>query len=162
MVYVIGDIYGCYDQFVKLTNRIEKHDSQAKYILVGNIYGEGPQAAEVCGCAAAYVHANDTNAKYRMVRGEHEFQALCGYYNSKYAGTLENARREWEYAEQYIINRFQFCKYFKTYSAYEGVIEFFKTLPYYIDITVENNRFIIVSSMRPDYMTTSLLFAWIT
>ena len=35
--YVIGDVHGCYTQFMELLERIEKRDSDARFILTGDI-----------------------------------------------------------------------------------------------------------------------------
>ena len=35
--YVVGDIHGCYDEWIALKDRIEGRDKQAKFILVGDI-----------------------------------------------------------------------------------------------------------------------------
>ena len=67
--YVIGDVHGCYSQFMELLARIEEKDPDARFILVGDIVSRGSQDAEML----AWAYENITlDGKYQMVIGNHD------------------------------------------------------------------------------------------
>ncbi|WP_155885994.1 metallophosphoesterase [Lachnospira multipara] len=39
--YVVGDIHGCFDEWITLKNNIEKIDEEACFILLGDIIDRG-------------------------------------------------------------------------------------------------------------------------
>jgi len=67
--YVIGDIHGCYTQFIELLERIEKRDPRARFILVGDIVSRGPEDEKML----AWAYENITpDGKYQMTLGNHD------------------------------------------------------------------------------------------
>ena len=67
--YVIGDVHGCFTQFMELLERIEARDSNARFILVGDIISRGPEDEEML----AWAYENITlDGKYQMVLGNHD------------------------------------------------------------------------------------------
>ena len=40
--YVIGDVHGCYEDFLLLKEKIEKRDPEATIILTGDFLDRGP------------------------------------------------------------------------------------------------------------------------
>lgn len=45
--YVIGDVHGCYDDFIALLKKIEEKDKDAQIILVGDLIDRGPKSQEM-------------------------------------------------------------------------------------------------------------------
>lgn len=70
-VYVVGDIHGCFDDWVQLKNKIEAQDKHAKFILVGDIIDRGPNSIDMLRWAMKHV---TKHGKYQMVLGNHEYE----------------------------------------------------------------------------------------
>ena len=67
--YAIGDVHGCFTQFMELKNKVEKVDANARFILLGDIVGRGPEDEKML----EWVYNNVTlDGKYQMVRGNHD------------------------------------------------------------------------------------------
>ena len=83
MHYVIGDVHGCYDELMVLINKIEATDSEARFILVGDLIDRGPKVWEVLQWALKNI---TPEGKYQCVRGNHEQLALewWEYYKKWY------------------------------------------------------------------------------
>ena len=45
--YVIGDVQGCYDELIALTNKIKFNPSKDKLIFAGDLVNRGPKSLEV-------------------------------------------------------------------------------------------------------------------
>ncbi len=73
MHYVIGDIHGCYQAWIRLKNRIEKNDSDARFILVGDIIDRGPQVIKTLRWAVKNI---TWGGKYQMIMGNHESEKI--------------------------------------------------------------------------------------
>lgn len=67
--YIVGDIHGCFDLWISLKQQIEEHDSDTKFILVGDIVDRGPQVKEMIDWAMQNI---SIGGKYQMVRGNQE------------------------------------------------------------------------------------------
>lgn len=72
--YVVGDIHGCYDQFITLKNRIESQDVEAHFILVGDIIDRGPKVMDMLHWAMD--NCNKPEGKYELLLGNHEYEKL--------------------------------------------------------------------------------------
>lgn len=72
--YVIGDIHGCLKEFKALVKKIEKNDSDAHFILVGDIVDRGPEELEMIRYAMK--HFNKPDGKYEMLLGNHEYNKM--------------------------------------------------------------------------------------
>ena len=44
--YVVGDIHGCYNEWLAFKNRLEQEDKDAKFILVGDIIDRGQSTVD--------------------------------------------------------------------------------------------------------------------
>ena len=67
--YVVGDVHGCFTQFMELKNKVEKLDADARFILLGDIVGRGPEEEKML----EWVYNNVTpSGKYQLVRGNHD------------------------------------------------------------------------------------------
>ncbi len=73
MHYVVGDIHGCYRAWIRLKNRIEKNDSDARFILVGDIIDRGPQVIKTVRWAIKNI---TQDGKYQLIRGNHESEKI--------------------------------------------------------------------------------------
>lgn len=71
--YVVGDIHGCYDEWMELKNRIEKQDPGARFILVGDIVDRGPKIMEMINWAMENI---TEDGKYQMICGNHEQEKI--------------------------------------------------------------------------------------
>lgn len=71
--YVVGDIHGCFDEWMSLKNRIEELDREARFILVGDIIDRGPKVYGMLRWAREHVTENGV---YQMVIGNHEYMKL--------------------------------------------------------------------------------------
>lgn len=71
--YVVGDIHGCYDEWIELKNRIEEQDSEAVFILVGDIVDRGSKVMEMIEWAMENIKGN---GKYQMICGNHELEKI--------------------------------------------------------------------------------------
>ena len=69
MHYVIGDVHGCYDELMRLLQKIEEKDNDAIIYFVGDLIDRGPKVWEVLNWAMEHI---TPDGKYRSVRGNHE------------------------------------------------------------------------------------------
>lgn len=153
MLYAIGDIHGCLDEWLELQNKIEKKDKDAQYIFVGDIIDRGPKVVETCD----WFMENISNfGKYQTVIGNHEHDKILAFnedITSKIKNNLdteENISKWWEDEVRYDIDdHYGSIRLFDTYEHYKKFIQFSTTLRYYINIVVNNQRFIIVHANLP-------------
>lgn len=71
--YVVGDLHGCFDEWIGFKDKIEEIDGNAKFILVGDIIDRGPKVEELLAWAMQNLASN---GKYQMVLGNHEYEQL--------------------------------------------------------------------------------------
>ena len=62
--YVIGDVHGCYEDFLLLKEKIEKRDPEATIILTGDFLDLGPEVWEMLGWAMENIRPG---GKYKSV-----------------------------------------------------------------------------------------------
>ena len=79
--YVIGDIHGCFTQFNEFRERIEKKDSNAAFILVGDIVGRGTEDEKMLDWAYNNI---TSDGKYQMVLGNHDDGFIEVFGNGKF------------------------------------------------------------------------------
>lgn len=90
-LYVVGDIHGCLDELLKMTNKILEMDSKAKFILVGDIIDRGGKSLETLQWAIENV--NKPGSIYTMIMGNHEYEKIeliNGYLSQKEKGEISN------------------------------------------------------------------------
>ena len=152
--YVIGDTHGCYTELMQLIDKIEKEDSDARFILVGDIIDRGSETYLLCQWAMKNI---SDDGKFQMVIGNHEKEKIDWVmYN----------RRELEYNKRELTNTAIVNHYTDRYNLYGQIdkycksdketcdfimnfIDWCKKLPYYKDITVNNQRFVVVHANLP-------------
>lgn len=71
--YVIGDLHGCYSEWMQLKDRIEQQDKFATFILVGDIIDRGKETYQLVKWALENI---TSNGKYQMVIGNHEKEKI--------------------------------------------------------------------------------------
>ncbi len=69
--YAIGDIQGCYQQFLKLLNKIRFDPTSDRLLLTGDLVNRGPQSLAVLRYAIQYETSVD------IVLGNHELHLLA-------------------------------------------------------------------------------------
>lgn len=144
--YVVGDIHGCFDEWIELKNRIESQDSEAKFILVGDIVDRGPKVMEMIEWAMQNI---TVDGKYQMVIGNHEVEKIEWWrkyilHKDGLQYRIENANDiQCSYVDFY-EDRYDF-KYTmedhgKTDEEVSEIIKFFESLPYYKELYVDTGR----------------------
>lgn len=75
-VWVVGDIHGCYDEFLRLEKRIQrqaqKQNSQALIVSVGDLVDRGPNSSAV----VEHFRAGEAQGTHKAIAGNHESMML--------------------------------------------------------------------------------------
>ncbi len=74
--WVIGDVHGCYDEFIEMVNKVEKMDKSPTFILIGDIEDRGPKSREMMDWAVENV---TEDGKFQMVLGNHEDNIITSF-----------------------------------------------------------------------------------
>lgn len=69
--YVVGDIQGCFDEFIALLSLFDFSPSKDKVYLVGDLVNRGPKSLEVL----SYAYANQDSVQ--LVLGNHDLHLLA-------------------------------------------------------------------------------------
>lgn len=152
--YVIGDIHGCYKEWNKFRDKIEQQDNNATFILVGDIIDRGPDTLKMIQWGIDNI---TDNGKYQMVIGNHEDEKIAWWKQNVAYTILENiTAKSVDYNkvfENRSADRYCFDENFKHLEnpgdIMQEVIKWFETLPYYKDITIGGQRFIIAHANIP-------------
>lgn len=135
--YVVGDIHGCYDEWMALNNRILEEDPSARFILLGDIIDRGPKSYEMIQWMLENVDNDSPDSRYRMVLGNHESEKIEWWKDN---------RDTWDKGE-YLVDRYGFCgvisKQNLSAKEVDHIIEAFKSLPVEIREVVEGEKFYI-------------------
>lgn len=79
--YLIGDIHGCYQEYLELENRIRQHASQhqaqALFVSVGDLVDRGPDSASV----VAHFFQGEQHGTHRAILGNHELMMLQALFH---------------------------------------------------------------------------------
>lgn len=141
MHYVIGDVHGCYDEMIKLVEKIEAQDSNAVIYFVGDFVDRGPRVWEVLSWAMEHI---TPDGKYRSVRGNHEELVLEWYerWNWWYK-EIRGTEKEQEWKEP--KTKYDFYERLAERNMLEPeqiepVVSFFRSLPYNRAVTVTNTE----------------------
>lgn len=153
--YVVGDLHGCYSEWIQFKNKIESQDKNATFILVGDIIDRGKETYLMVKWAMENI---TPDGKYQMVLGNHEKEKIewltenlkLVKYHTDLPLTSINVIKCLE-------DRYRFHQQIDvgTHSEDETcdlVFNFIKWtvyLPYYKDIVVNNQRFIIAHANFP-------------
>lgn len=136
MHYVIGDVHGCYEDMIKLLEKIEAQDSNAVIYFVGDLIDRGPEVWKVLEWAMENISAD---GKYRSVRGNHEQMVLNWYVKWK-KWKKENEQDSPEPKTKYDFY-YRLEEQGKLYpEAIESIMAFFESLPYSQKIVVTDKN----------------------
>lgn len=139
--YVVGDIHGCYNEWITLKNKIESMDKDARFILIGDIVDRGRQVMQMIDWA---LHNVEPGGKYQMILGNHEDMKInWAKQYSKY--------KDVDFSKTQHFKHFDADGYDFQYNLIASdvtddyvikIIEFFKSLPLFIDldVTTESGR----------------------
>ena len=150
--YVVGDIHGCYDEWIELKNRIETQDPEACFILVGDIVDRGPKVMEMIDWAMENI---TDNGKYQMICGNHELEKIEWFeefleYQARFSTTHYSHYFPDNYDFQSTLSRNDV-----TQQQLEDIILFFMGLPIFKELSIDTGkkqgrqRYIIVHSYLP-------------
>lgn len=134
--YVIGDVHGCYKELMLLLNNIEKIDTDANYIFVGDLLDRGPGNIEMARWAFENI---SKNGKYRSVCGNHD-AGITDWY--------QDLKKGFEYRYQY-GTELRFFAADKENLLYD-YCEFVKTFPLYIEEEINGKKFVIAHGYVPE------------
>lgn len=147
--YVVGDIHGCYSEWVTLKNRIEAEDKEAKFILVGDIIDRGPETVKMIDWAMENI---TSDGKYQMIIGNHELERTISW-SKYYLPVRMYCKNDLIESKHCLIDRYDFAKTLeksgKTWKYMEDFLNMCKSLPYFKDIVVDGERFIITHANLP-------------
>jgi len=73
--FVVGDLHGCFDEFLALLRKLDYHSKKHRLILVGDLIRKGPHSLKVLGWARTH--------KIDWVRGNHEQAFIKGVRENK-------------------------------------------------------------------------------
>ena len=149
--YAVADIHGCYYDWIQLKERIEKEDTNAKFILLGDIIDRGKYQLHML----SWDYSNITiDGKYQMIIGNHEDEKVQWYdnYLTPIISTYEFESRRFS-LDEVEPDRYNFSTIFGDsdigFGEFCKYIRWFRTLPYYKDIHVNGNRFILAHANIP-------------
>jgi len=146
MHYVIGDIHGCLHEWLTLKDKIEKLDDNAEFILLGDVIDRGPQVVEMCEW---FVNNVLPDGKVKSVIGNHEYDKIRDLDDTLSQCRETDIDEYWDEVKCDLFDRYGSIKQFPTYNSYKHFIEFCRTLPYYIQLTVNNKNFIVAHGDIP-------------
>ncbi len=78
---IVGDIHGCYDQLVRLLNKLDFRENEDRLISLGDLMDRGTQSYEVL----MYLRGLKGRMKERcvIIMGNHEWMAIHGRLNQE-------------------------------------------------------------------------------
>lgn len=154
--YVVGDIHGCFDEWIYLKRKIEKRDKEAVFILVGDIVDRGPKVCDMLIWAMDHI---TEDGKYQMVIGNHELEKkewIEEYFTAKMYYDQEMKEEfdltmmrndQYDFKQMCLLNEVTDEELYQIYL-------FLDSLPYYkqLEQNVEGKkrRFIIVHGGLPE------------
>jgi serine/threonine protein phosphatase 1 len=139
--YIIGDIHGCFDEWISLKNRIEEIDSKAIFILVGDIIDRGLETISMLEWAMKNI---TPDGKYQMVIGNHEFEKID--WIESYIKQVDQAQSKGRNfnLEQMTDDNYDFRRNcLQANISNEKLTEilyFFESLSYYKDLKVDTEK----------------------
>lgn len=135
MHYVIGDIHGCYDEMIRLIDKIEAQDADARFIFLGDFIDRGPKVWEALQWMMEHI---TPDGKYQSVIGNHEYM-VCQWYRDCYLPRqVRNTPKhcpdtQYDFKDQ-LAEHTDFSE-----EAVGKIIAFFESLPTEIDFHCEEN-----------------------
>lgn len=144
--WVIGDVHGHYDEFMRLINNSEVK-AEDKFILIGDIINRGPDSVKMMQWALNNVKRN---GKYDLLYGDHENEfvlaynrAISDYEHVKFINDREGKETPDDimYLDTYYRIEDQLLKAgYTTLESIKPFADMFQQLSIIIDLHVENNK----------------------
>jgi hypothetical protein len=146
--YVVGDIHGCYVQWMSLKEKIEKQDGNASFIFVGDLIDRGPDTVRMLRFMLENVAAA---GRYRMVIGNHEwekFDVMSHYISYGYDLSDKEEAEYYKYYDEYdfihTIHKGGIGR-----NEAEEILRLWKKLPFYIREHIESMDYYIAHADIP-------------
>lgn len=176
--WVVGDVHGHYDEFMRLINNNEVK-AEDKFILIGDIINRGPDSVKMMQWALNNVKLG---GKYELLYGDHENEfvlaynrAVNDYEHVKFINDREGKETPDEimYLDTYYHIEDQLLNAgYTTLASIKPFVEMFQQLPLVIDLHIENNKHTYKSyrlvhgwyekgSERPVWMSNDLKFGFL-
>ena len=150
--YIIGDVHGCYTQFMELVERIEKKDSNAKFILTGDIVNRGPEDTEML----AWAYENITlDGKYQMVLGNHDDTFIEVFGRGEFETIYSLSRAIGFYEEHDCLEYYavEFCHLIDQEELMYEYAKFLASQPLYKKLEINGKKYIIAHAWYPEKLT---------
>lgn len=153
--YVVGDLHGCYSEWIQFKNKIEYQDKDATFIFVGDIVDRGKETYQLVKWAMENI---TSDGKYQMVIGNHEKEKIdwintnIDYVKHNTEEELNNINIVKNYPDRYNLFEQIDAATHSEQETCDFIIEFVKwaeKLQYIKDITINNQRFIIAHANIP-------------
>jgi len=151
--WVVGDLHGCFDEFMVMKDKIEAKDPSATLLLLGDIIDRGPKSRALMDWAIENV---SPEGSYQMILGNHEdslirdFRNARFYFSKMFGGASNDISKR-------LSNYYHLEKEFVgvTFEEFEKYIRLFKSLPLYREVRVNNTNYVIAHAWydrfrRPD------------
>ena len=145
--YVIGDVHGCFSQFMELIERIEEEDSDARFILVGDIVNRGSQDAQML----AWAYENITLVgKFQMVLGNHD-DTFIEIFGKREFETLYSLSREINFSDR--PNKGEFWYLEDQKELMYQYAKFLASQPLFKKLEINGKKYIIAHAWYPEALT---------
>ena len=151
--YVVGDIHGCLEAWLKLKDMIESYDKQARFILIGDIVDRGPKVMKMLDWAMKNI---TPDGKYQMILGNHEDMKIT--WAKQYEQFKGADFSKTQHYQEFKSDGYDFQDWLTMYDVTDDyvlkIIDFFKSLPLYIELDIETfgriQHYIICHASIPD------------
>lgn len=154
-VWVIGDVHGCYEQFIQVINssQIARTDI---VILIGDIIDRGPDSVKMLDWAIKNVN---NGGKYLMIRGNHEQNIIEDYvflieeWYRKDKQIIDKGEIPEDYRNQSIFDlrcEYDFCEYMErsgivNVGQAEKYIDWMRKIPLYFRVKISNGKTFVIA-----------------
>lgn len=151
--WVVGDVHGCYDEFMALleNKEIKKEDT---IILIGDIIDRGPKSLEMIKWAMENI---TKDGKYQMILGNHEDNVIQDFKFVKRICDQSDTIEEINEPIHRLHCHYGFDSYmeeqgYKTIGDVIDIIDWFMSLPLYKKLTIKKDN--------GDYQNYVIAHAW--
>jgi len=144
-IYVVGDIHGCFSQFMELVQKIEKKDDDAKFILIGDIVSKGPEDEKMLAWAYDNITAD---GKFQMVLGNHD-DVFIETFGCDEFETIFSLGRILNYG--YKANKEEYNHLADQLDLMYEYAKFLSRQPLYKKIEVSGQKYVIAHAWYPEH-----------
>lgn len=138
MHYVIGDVHGCYDELTRLIEIVEKRDSEARFIFVGDWPDRGKDVYKTLQWMVEHI---TTDGKYQSVRGNHD-QLCIDWFRDVFEPWFNDSENNLWTDTMYDFSEVVKNDYKCDFEAVRKVIDTMQLMPFnkLLEITTNNGR----------------------